>query len=141
MRGLWLLGVALHAAVSHAQVTTSITSSGLGTSIAAPVGGVHDITGGTRSGPGQTGPNLFHSFGSFSVGAGDVANFQNDSGLATSNILGRVTGGMQSDIFGTIRTTDFGAANLFLINPAGWLFGPSAVLEVGGSFHASTAHY
>src|ERR1043166_5912631 len=33
------------------------------------------ITGGTRPG---NGTNLFHSFGSFSVGAGDIANFQND---------------------------------------------------------------
>ena len=141
VRGLWLVGAALNAAASYAQVTTNITSSGLDTAVALPVGGVHDITRGTRSGPNQAGPNLFHSFGSFSIGPGDVANFQNDSGLATSNILGRVTGGLRSDIYGTIRTTDFGAANLFLINPAGWVFGPSATLEVGGSFHASTAHY
>lgn len=151
MRPLWLLGVALYAAVSHAQVppTTSITLSGppgdprnLGTSVTPQGGGVHYITGGTRSGP--AGPNLFHSFGTFTIGPGDVANFRNDSGLATSNVIGRVTDGVRSDIWGTIRTNDlggFGAANLFLINPAGWLFGPSAVLEVGGSFHASTAHY
>ena len=70
--------------------------------------------GGTRPGGG---PNLFHSFGDFSVGGGDIANFLNDSGLQTSNILGRVTGGNISNIFGTIQTTGFGNANLFLMNP------------------------
>ena len=43
------------------------------------------------------------------------------AGLQTSNILARVTGNIQSDISGTIQTTGFGNANLFLINPAGFL--------------------
>ena len=59
----------------------------------------------------------------------NIANFFNDSGLATSNILGRVTGGNLSNIFGTIQTTGFGNANLFLMNPAGFLFGPNADRE------------
>jgi len=136
-KALWLLA-ALVPAAGHAQVTTNVTSSGLGTTVTPQAGGLYDITGGTRPG---NGPNLFHSFGGFSIGAGDVANFKNDSGLATSNVVGRVTGGDVSNIFGTIRSTDFGNANLFLINPAGWVFGPTASLDVGGSFHASTAHY
>ena len=49
---------------------------------------LYNITGGTRPGDG---PNLFHSFGDFSVGSGDIANFLNDTNLQTSNILGRVT--------------------------------------------------
>ena len=128
--------------ISHAQVTTNITSSGLGTTIngstTAPcVAGTCTITGGDRRGQ-----NLFHSFGLFNIGANNFALFSNDSGQATSNILGRVTGGQTSNIFGTIQTaTNFGAANLFLMNPAGWLFGRTAVLNVGGSFHATTADY
>ena len=57
--------------------------------------------------------NLFHSFGNFGVPNNNIANFLNESGAATSNILGRVTGGNPSNIFGTIQTTGFGNANLF----------------------------
>ena len=140
---VWLLAALLQAGAGHAQVSTNVTGSGLGTSVTPQAGGVYDITGGTRP---ANGPNLFHSFGTFNVGSGDVANFRNDSLAATSNIIGRVTGEIPtpaaaSNIFGTIRTTDFGNANLFLINPAGWVFGAGAALEVGGSFHASTADY
>ena len=118
---------------AHAQVT----SSGLGT-VVMPSGSNFDISGGTRPGGG---PNLFHSFGDFSVAAGEAANFLNNSGLATSNILARVTAGNPSNIFGTINTLDFGTASLFLMNPAGIIFGPTARLDVGGSFHATTADY
>jgi filamentous hemagglutinin family protein len=101
---------------------------------------IHDITGGTRAGT-----NLFHSFGNFSVGDGHTANFLNTtvngSLPSTSNILGRVTGGTVSNIFGTVQTENFGGANLYLINPAGVLFGPTAKVNVGGSFNASTADY
>ena len=124
-----------------AQVTTSITSSGLNTQVGAPTnlpsGQVnHDITGGTR-----IGTNLFHSFGNFNVASNHIANFLNDTSQATTNILSRVNGGNPSNIFGTLQTTGFGAANLFLLNPAGVVFGPSASLNVGGSVHISTADY
>src|SRR2546426_687303 len=42
---------------------------------------------------------------------------------------------------GTTQTTDFGSANLYLINPAGVIFGLTASLNVQGSFHVSTADY
>lgn len=119
--------------------TTSISSSGLGTNVSTPPpggGGVYDITGGTRAGS-----NLFHSFGDFSVGVGDTANFLNNTSLLTSNILNRVTGGNLSNIFGGIKTTGFESANLFLMNPNGVIFGPGASLNVGGSFHTTTAEF
>ena len=120
-----------------AQVATNITSSGLNTQI-DQAGNSYNITGGTRPGDG---PNLFHSFGNFSVGDGDIANFRNDSGLTTSNIFGRVTGGNISNIYGTLQTTDFGNANLFLMNPSGIILGPGASLNVGGSVNLTTAQY
>src|SRR2546428_3915391 len=143
--------------VSHAIVTTNITASplppcpapcGAGITTVTPINGTeYRITGGARPG-GNAGTNLFHSFGSFTLGAPDTANFFNDTGLATSNILSRVTGtNNPSYIFGTIQTTGFGNANLYLINPAGLVFGPNATLDIGrslgtpGSFHVSTADY
>ncbi len=83
--------------------------------------------------------NLSHSFGNSSVGPGDIANFLNNTGLPTSNIFGRVTGGNISNIFGTIQTSGFGNANLFLMNPAGFLFGPNATVNVGGMMAFTTA--
>jgi filamentous hemagglutinin family protein len=97
-----------------------------------------NITGGTRPGGGA---NLFHSFGNFNVPTNNIANFLNDAPLPTSNIFGRVNGGNVSNIFGTIQTTGFGGANLFLMNPAGFLFGPNATVNVGGMVSFTSADY
>ncbi|HBH81419.1 MAG TPA: filamentous hemagglutinin, partial [Nitrospira sp.] len=132
-----VLLILLAPSVGNAQITTTITSSGPNTQV-TQVGNAHSITGGTRPGGG---PNLFHSFGNFTVGTGDLANFSNNTGLPTSNILGRVTGGTISTIDGTIQTTGFGNANLFLMNPSGIVIGPGASLNVGGSVSFTTAQY
>lgn len=122
----------------QAQVVPPITPSGLNT-VVTTHGAVHNITGGTRP---ANGPNLFHSFGTFNVPANNIANFLNETpALPTTNILGRVTGGNLSSIFGTIQTTGFGNANLFLMNPAGFLFGPTATLNVGGMVTFTSADY
>lgn len=145
LRSVFLLTVlmSLLAVTGSEGQTTSITSSGLGTTISPPsidpAGRPnYIITGGTRPGDG---PNLFHSFGDFSVGTNNVARFSNETGRATTNILSRVTGGQTSNIYGAIQTSGFGTAALWLINPAGIVFGPSASLNVGGSVHFSTADY
>ncbi len=120
------------------QAQTSITSSGLNTAISGS-GTTTFIDGGTRPGGG---PNLFHSFGEFSIGEGHTALFRNSDAGVTSNIFGRVTGNSVSTIFGTIDSaTNFPTANLWLINPNGFLFGPTATLNVGGSVNISSADY
>ena len=86
----------------------------------------------------RAGSNLFHSFGIFNLSADESATFSGPN--AIENILGRVTGGSGSNINGLLRST-IPDANLFLLNPAGIVFGPSATLDVQGSFHASTADF
>lgn len=90
---------------------------------------VVQITGGIRSGN-----NLFHSFEQFSLTSDRIANF--DHSLEIENVFSRVTGGAISEIEGSIQTQ--GGANLFLLNPAGIIFGANARLNVGGSFIATT---
>ena len=88
------------------------------------------ITGGT-----QTGQNLFHSFEQFSVNNNAIAHFDNT--LDINHIFSRVTGGSISEINGLIRAN--GNADLFLLNPAGIIFGGNSSLDIGGSFIATTA--
>ncbi|WP_424099024.1 filamentous hemagglutinin N-terminal domain-containing protein [Moorena producens] len=82
------------------------------------------------------GENLFHSFADFNVGELQRVYFANLSGI--ENILTRVTGSNLSNIQGTLGVD--GAANLFLLNPNGIVFGAKARLDVAGSFFASTAN-
>jgi filamentous hemagglutinin family protein len=90
----------------------------------------------------QSGRNLFHSFERFGIGAGQTATFT-DQGLrqdapAVTNVISRVTGRTASEIHGTLRSTIPGA-DVWLMNPNGVLFGPGARLDVGGSFHVTSA--
>lgn len=103
-----------------------------------------NLTGTTyRIGGGAVrGGNLFHSFEGFSIGPSDSALFV--TGPNTANVFGRITGSSPSTIFGTLGTltpegTGPSAANLYLINPNGIVFGEGASLSLGGAFTATTA--
>ena len=104
-----------------------------GTVITMPDGQTYNITGGTLSGDGA---NLFQSFEQLNLNADEVANFLSNPQI--QNILGRVMSTDPSLINGLIRVTG-GNSNLFLINPAGIIFGENAQLDVPGAFTATTA--
>ncbi len=123
-----------------ARAQTQITPDGsLPTNINNIGEGVYEITGGGQP---NNSTNLFHSLKDFSIKSGDTARFVHPQGI--ENIITRITGGLPSQINGTIQTlikgtTDIGRANLFLINPSGIIFGENARLDIGGSFFATTA--
>jgi filamentous hemagglutinin family protein len=99
-----------------------------------PNGNQFDITGGR-----QAGANLFHSFERFGLNSGQIVNFLSNPNI--QNILGRVVGGNPSVINGLIQVTvqgGVGNPNLFLMNPAGIIFGANASLNVPASFTATT---
>src|SRR5256714_3016457 len=82
------------------------------------------------------GRNLFHSFAQFDIPDGGSATFSGPSSI--HNVLARVTGGTASQINGRLAC-DIDGANLYLINPAGIVFGANGTLDVRGSFVATTA--
>ncbi|NEO39931.1 MAG: filamentous hemagglutinin N-terminal domain-containing protein [Moorea sp. SIOASIH] len=128
----YLLGHLLVSSVLIPNIATAqISSDGtLSTTVTSDDGVNFLIESGVR-----TSDNLFHSFSEFSVPSNGSAFFNNAGDIV--NIFSRVTGGNISNIDGLIRAN--GKANLFLINPAGIIFGENASLNIGGSFFATTA--
>ena len=127
-----LLSAAVWPFVQHpgvAQIAPAV--DGTNTSV-NQVNNTFNINGGT-----QAGTNLFHSFQQFGLNPEQVANFLANPTIA--NILSRVTGGNVSIIQGQIQVTGSNA-NLYLMNPAGIVFGANASLNVPGSFTATTAN-
>ncbi|MDJ0601961.1 MAG: filamentous hemagglutinin N-terminal domain-containing protein, partial [Crocosphaera sp.] len=96
-------------------------------------GNQFNIEGGTLSGDGT---NLFHSLEKFGLNAEQIANFLANPQIR--NILTRIVGGDPSIINGLIQITG-GDANLFLMNPAGIVFGPNIQLNLPADFTVTTA--
>jgi filamentous hemagglutinin family protein len=108
-------------------------TDGTGTQVTSQ-GDRFTITGGQRS---RDGVNLFHSFERFGLNTREIAEFRSNPSI--QNILARVVGGNPSIINGLLQVTG-GNSNLFLINPAGILFGANARLDLPASFTATTAN-
>jgi filamentous hemagglutinin family protein len=117
-----------------AQITPDKSLGNEG-SIVTPNATVKDALADLISGGAVRGNNLFHSFSEFNVPDGGRVYFANPDGI--TNILTRVTGNNFSQILGIVGVD--GAANLFLLNPNGIVFGENASLDVNGSFLATTA--
>jgi filamentous hemagglutinin family protein len=84
----------------------------------------------------RRGGNLFHSFERLDVATGGRVTFTGPTGI--DNVIARVTGGQRSTIDGLLRSVVPGA-ELYLMNPAGIVFGPQASLDVPAAFHVATA--
>ncbi|MTJ54324.1 CHAT domain-containing protein [Anabaena sp. UHCC 0253] len=113
----------------------SITPANDGTgTVITPNGNQLDISGGSLS---KDGVNLFQSFQKFGLNSNEIANFLSNPNI--QNILGRIIGGDPSFINGIIQVTG-GNSNLFLMNPAGIVFGANARLNVPSDFTATTAN-
>ncbi|MBD1942965.1 tetratricopeptide repeat protein, partial [Coleofasciculus sp. FACHB-712] len=120
---------AINTQAAHGQSIVP-ASDGTGSNVVLE-GDRFDISGGQ-----QSGANLFHSFEKFGLNSNEIANFLSQPEI--QNILGRVVGGDASMINGLIQVTG-GNSNLFLMNPAGIIFGAGASLSVPASFTATTA--
>ncbi|MGM3305009.1 CHAT domain-containing protein [Anabaena sp. WFMT] len=113
----------------------SITPANDGTgTVVTPNGNQLDISGGTLS---RDSANLFQSFQKFGLNSNEIANFLSNPNI--QNILGRVVGGDPSFINGLLQVTG-GNSNLFLMNPAGIVFGANASLNIPADFTATTAN-
>jgi len=123
-----ILGGLLVPAVALGQVVSNLNGT---TTLVGPNYAVVDTLGAYQ------GTNLFHSFSTFNLTSAQSATFSGNAG--TTNVIARVTGGASS-IDGRIDTrTAMPSANLWLLNPRGFVFGQNAQLDVGGSFHAASA--
>ncbi len=113
----------------------SITAAADGTgTVVTQQEGTFSIEQGSRS---ADGTNLFHSFDSFSLTAEESANFVVESGV--QNVLSRVNSIAPSVIDGLIETSGGGQPNVYLMNPAGVLFGPNASLNLPANLTVTTA--
>lgn len=84
------------------------------------------------------GANQFHSFESFSLGAEEQANFV--APAEVQNIVAKVSSLAPSTIDGQLQVSaNGGTPDLYLMNPAGVLFGPNVSLNLPAGLTVTTA--
>ncbi|WP_392534757.1 filamentous hemagglutinin N-terminal domain-containing protein [Nostoc sp. C117] len=116
--------------------TAQVTSDGTTNTQVNQSGNNFNILNGINKGN-----NLFHSFSNFSVPTGGSATFDLINTPNITTIFSRVTAGNVSNIDGLISTLNSSnPVSLFLMNPAGIVFGANARLDIGGSFLGTTAN-
>ncbi len=99
-----------------------------------------NILGGQSSG--GVAPNLIHQFQQFDLDTGDAANFVVDPNVA--NVISLINALQPSSIDGLLQITsndllNASNANLFLVNPAGIVFGENVSLSLPANLTATTA--
>ncbi|BAZ00945.1 filamentous hemagglutinin family outer membrane protein [Tolypothrix tenuis PCC 7101] len=130
--GIILLVILLWNRCANAQVISDGTTD----TIVKQSGNNFNILNGS-----EKGNNLFHSFSNFSIPQNGSATFDLIHTPNITTIFSRVTGGKISDINGLIQTLNGNhPVSLFLMNPAGIVFGQNASLNIGGSFVGTTAN-
>ncbi|MBD2493902.1 S-layer family protein [Nostoc sp. FACHB-280] len=128
LAGLSFIGAIFLSTICNSRVDAQvIPDNTLSTTVSGS--GTYTVTGGTA-----VGNNLFHSFSQFDVPSPGSVTFSHSTNI--QNIFSRVTGGKASYIDGAINAN----ANLFLLNPAGIIFGKDARLNINGSFVGATAN-
>ena len=117
-------------AVGAQAVTPALDGTG---TVVTQDGQRFDIEQGSLSANGE---NLFHSFQEFQPSHGEIVNFLATPSIET--IFARITGGDPAVIDGLLQISG-GRADLFLLNPAGVIFGPNARLNLPAAFTVTTA--
>ena len=115
-RRQWL-PVLVAACFSTAQAAPTSPQVVAGQAAFAQQGNVYSIT---------NTPNTIINWQSFSVGAGEVTRFIQQS--SSSAVLNRILGQDPSQIFGALQSN----GRVFLINPNGVMFGRDSRIDVGG---------
>lgn len=90
--------------------------------------------------------NLFESFATFIVGAGEEADFTNANHLAINNVISRVTGigdpnGLRPTSIDGKLVSSIAGANFWFVNPAGVTVGAGAVINVPAGLAIGTSDY
>lgn len=117
--------------IARSAIALAVASTLAGPALANPNGATVVSGSATISSAGNTltitnTPNAIINWQDFSIGVNETTRFIQQS--ATSAVLNRITGGNPSQILGTLQSN----GRVFLINPAGIMFGKDAVVDVAG---------